>query len=103
MKFKPKPGSIIAVDLDNTLCFNEGFTEQDCLFAEPKKEIIKKINDYHHLGCFIIIFTARRSFLRPATEYWLEKNGVEYNILDIGHKIWANVYIDDRNILIKDL
>ena len=103
MKFQPKPHSIIAVDMDGTLCENEGFTEQDCIDAKPKMDMISKINELHHKGCFIIIYTARRSFLRAVTEYWLEKYEVEYNIIDVGHKVWADYYIDDRNILINDL
>ena len=103
MKYKPKKESIIACDLDGTLCHNEGFTEEACMFAKPNKEMIRKVNEFHRNECFIIIYTARREFLRFATEYWLKKNGVEYNILDIGNKVWADVYIDDRNVLLKDI
>ena len=104
MKLKQFDGSIIAIDLDGTLCSGESFTEEDCLKAKPIQEVIDAVNKklYKDGGCFIIINTARREFLRDATIYWLNKHNVKYHILNCG-KLWSQYYIDDRNVLIKDL
>ena len=104
MKLKQFGSSIIAVDLDGTLCSGESFTEEDCIKAEPIWDMIIMVNDvlYKKKECFIIIYTARREFLRNATEFWLKKYGVKYHTL-VCEKLWAQYYIDDRNILIKDL
>ena len=104
MKLKQFDGSIVAIDLDGTLCSGECFTKEECIKAKPIQEIINVINTklYRDGGCFIIINTARRENLRNATEFWLKKYGVRYHILNCG-KLWAQYYIDDRNILIKDL
>lgn len=97
-----KPNSIIACDLDGTLCEGEAFSDIDCINAKPIWKMIKKINALHRKGNFIIIYTARKEYLRNATEYWLKKHQVEYNVLVCG-KMWATVYIDDRNLKISDL
>ena len=99
-----KEDSIVAVDLDNTLCSGESFTDEDCIKAKPIPEMIKVVNDilFRDKHCFIIIYTARRQFLYNATEFWLKKYGVKYHILVCG-KLWAEYYIDGRNVLIKEL
>ena len=104
MKLKPFKSSIIAVDMDGTLCSGESFTDEDCIKAEPIQEMIDVVNNklYKEKLCFIIIYTARREFLRNATEYWLKKHKVKYHVLVCG-KLWAQYYIDDRNVLINDL
>lgn len=104
MKLKQFDGSIIAVDLDGTLCFGESFTEEDCIKAQPIWDMIIVVNDdlYKEKECFIIIYTARKESLRNATEFWLKKYGVKYHVL-VCEKLWAQYYIDDRNVLIKDL
>ena len=104
MKFKPKKNSIIACDLDKTLCTGESFTDEECIAAEPIQKMIDYVNEVLHKKnhCFINIFTARKEYLRTATEYWLKKHGVKYHTLVMG-KLWSHWYIDDRNLLIKDL
>ena len=99
-----KDGSIVAIDLDGTLCLGESFTEEDCIKALPILDVIDVVNNelYKKKCCYIIIYTARKQFLYNATEFWLKKHGVRYHILVCG-KLWAQHYIDDRNILIKDL
>jgi len=104
MKFKPKKNSIIACDLDKTLCTGESFTDEECIAAEPIQKMIDYVNNvlFKKNHCFINIFTARKEFLRYATEYWLKKHGVKYHTLVMG-KLWSENYLDDRNILLKDL
>ena len=104
MKLKPFNSSIVAVDLDGTLCLGECFTEEDCMKAEPIWKMIEFVNNelYRKKLCFIIVYTARREDLRNATEFWLKKYGIKYHTLVCG-KLWSQFYIDDRNLLIKDL
>jgi len=87
---------IVLVDLDGTLCNGECFTVEDCKKAEPKKDIIEKINELYKYH-FIIIYTARRNHLIPVTLDWLRKNGVYYHALS-NNKIPGHFYIDIKNI-----
>ena len=104
MKFKPKKNSIIACDLDKTLCTGESFTDEECITAEPIPKMIEYVNEVLHKKnhCFINIFTARKEYLRTATEYWLKKHGVKYHTL-VMEKLWSEVYIDDRAVNITDI
>ena len=104
MKYKPKPNSIIAVDLDQTLCTGESFTDEEVIAAKPIQKTIDYVNEilYKKNHCFINIFTARKEFLRHATEYWLQKHGVKYHTLVMG-KLWSEAYIDDRAVNISDI
>ena len=104
MKFKPKKNSIIACDLDKTLCLGESFRDEECIAAEPIPKMIEYVNEVLHKKnhCFINIFTARKEYLRTATEYWLKKHGVKYHTL-VMEKLWSEVYIDDRAVNITDI
>ena len=104
MTFKPKKNSIIACDLDKTLCTGESFTDEECIAAEPIPKMIEYVNEVLHKKnhCFINIFTARKEYLRTATEYWLKKHGVKYHTL-VMEKLWSEVYIDDRAVNITDI
>ena len=104
MKFHPKPNSIIAVDMDKTLCTGESFTDEEVIAAKPIQKMIDYVNEilYKKNHCFINIFTARKEFLRHATEYWLKKHGVKYHTLVMG-KLWSENYIDDRAVNISDI
>lgn len=99
-----KHGSIISLDLDGTLCMGECFTDKDCIKAIPIWDMIIIVNDYlfEKKHCFINIHTARREYLRSATEFWLKKYEIKYHTLVMG-KLWSQYYIDDRNVLIKEL
>ena len=66
--------------------------------ATPRQEVIDITNDLYNKSHIIIIWPARREFLRPATEYWLKKNQVYYHAIDMGHKLGSHVYIDDRAV-----
>ena len=104
MKFHPKPNSIIAVDMDKTLCTGESFTDEEVIAAKPIQKMIDYVNEilYKKNHCFINIFTAREEFLRNSTEYWLKKHGVKYHTLVMG-KLWSEAYIDDRAVNISDI
>jgi len=66
--------------------------------------MIDYVNEVLHKKnhCFINIFTARKEYLRTATEYWLKKHGVKYHTL-VMEKLWSEVYIDDRAVNITDI
>ena len=89
---------LFAVDMDLTLTNEPCWTPEQCLSATPRKEVIELVNKLYGAGNIIIIWTARREMLRPATEYWLKVNGVHYHAIDMGHKLGADAYIDDRAI-----
>jgi uncharacterized HAD superfamily protein len=88
---------LIAVDLDGTLTVESCWTEEECLIATPRKDMIDYVNKLYNEREHIVIWTARRDCLRHATEYWLSKNGVHYHTLDMS-KLPAHLYIDDKAI-----
>jgi len=90
-----KAGSLILVDIDNTLTTSTSWTEQDCLFAPPNKRMIDWVNARYRDCCTIIIYTARREDLREATKYWLKKNNVNYHAIRF-NKIPCDIFIDDK-------
>ena len=87
---------LIAVDLDGTLTKESCWSEEACINATPRQDMIDYVNKLYTGGDHIVIWTARREFLRVATEYWLRKNGVMYHAIDMSHKIGAHIYIDDK-------
>jgi len=91
---------VIHCDLDGTLCVGEAFTEQECLDAKPRLDVIKKINDMFHKK-YIIIWTARRNDLIGASITWLNRHGVLYNAID-NKKGATDIYLDDKCLNIDD-
>ena len=95
---------LIAVDLDGTLTEGDCWTAHECLTAEPRCDIIKKVRDLYYDRNVIIIYTARPETMRNETEYWLRKNGVKYHALVMGNnKMGADIYVDDRAIRPEEL
>jgi hypothetical protein len=88
---------LFAVDLDRTLTKESCWTLDQCLKAEPRKDVVELVNTLYRSGHIIIIWTARREFLRPVTEYWLKTNNVFYHAVQMG-KMGADAYIDDKAI-----
>lgn len=86
---------IILVDLDGTLCTGDSFTARQCSKAIPIKKNINKVNKLH-CSNYIIIYTARRDHLIPATLEWLRRNNVMYQAIS-NHKSSADIYIDNRS------
>lgn len=96
----------IIVDIDETLCT---VTNRDFINAIPIQEVIDKVNEYYDEGYEIVISTARgqnscnspeemQNKYEKVTREWLDKVGVKYHILDIGYKLNADMYIDDKAI-----
>lgn len=86
---------IYAVDLDGMLCEGVCYTPEECLNVQPNLETIKKINELNKTN-FIVIYTARRDHLLPATMEWLRRNNVMYHAIS-NIKMPADVYLDDKN------
>lgn len=94
-----KPHSLIAVDLDNTLCEGEFWGGDE---PKPKQEMIDKIEKLYKQGHHIIIYTARHRNYFQETEAWLIKYKVWYHALSM-EKMGADLYIDDKSIKPEEL
>jgi len=87
---------VIAVDMDGVLCSGEHWTPEECLTAEPLTGNISRVADLYKWN-FIIIYTARKDEMIPATLEWLRRNNVRYHAIS-NLKMCADAYIDDKNI-----
>lgn len=92
---------LILLDVDGTLTTGEAWTEEECLKAKPRKDIIAKTNKLYDEG-IILIWTARKEELMPATLIWLRKHGVKFHGWATGKKP-AGVYIDDKAVRPEEL
>ena len=98
---------IIAVDFDGTLSNGQLFEEMS-----PNMPLILKLIEYKKEGHKLILWTCRGGeWLQEAIdfcrEYSLEFDAVNENItgnsyINISCKVVADVYIDDKNISIKN-
>ena len=89
----------IVIDIDGTIC-EEKPTFEKCL-AKVKPgaiEFIKKLKEENN---FIILYTARSWSEYNMTKYWLEENGIPYDLLMCGKPIY-DLWIDDRAIKFLD-
>jgi len=87
--------SIIAIDLDGTIC-ETCWNESEALNAEPIEGMIQKVNQLSAEGNFIIIYTARKDSMIPATLKWLRQHNVDFDAI-CNNKMVADAYIDDKN------
>jgi trehalose-6-phosphatase len=87
------------VDLDGTLTNGEPFWTQE---PTINPAMLEKVVELYKSGNIIIIWTARQWKHAPETVGWLIKNCVPYHGIQMG-KGGADCYIDDKNVLIKDL
>lgn len=87
---------LIAVDIDDTLTNETCWTDGDCLRATPRKDIIEKIDKLYRNN-FIILYTARRDHLIPATFEWLRRHNVRWHAFS-NQKMPADYYIDDKAV-----
>jgi len=91
----------ILVDFDGVLSTGECWTPEGCLKAEPIQENIDMVNKLHKEN-FIVIWTARRDHLIPASLKWLRQHGVQFDAIS-NKKPAANYYIDDKSTQLKKL
>lgn len=92
---------VIAVDMDGVLCRGEAWTPQECLEAEPCEKTIQIVNSLS-MENFIIIWTARRDSLIPATLHWLRMQGVRFEAIS-NNKMVADVYVDNKMKSLEEL
>lgn len=101
----------IAVDFDGTLT---SCGDQFPKCGEPNPYAIDVIKRFKREGHKVILNTCRRNEHLHAAVEWMKLHGIEpdsindnpwaraiYNDPDPGTKVFAHVYIDDRNIFIK--
>lgn len=100
----------LVVDFDDTLCIT---TTRDWENAQPKWDIINKVNLFYEKGWQILIVTARGQLscngdtkkadqkYRTVIEKWLNKHNVKYHSLHF-EKFLGAFYIDDKNLTIED-
>jgi len=87
---------VICVDLDGTLADGVSWTPEECLGAKPNEELIEQINELYEEN-FIVLYTARRDHLIPATLEWCRRNNVQWHAWS-NKKIGAEYYLDDRSL-----
>ena len=84
---------IYAIDIDGTLCKEEGrWWEYEK--AKPYKGAIKKVNALFSQGHHIFIHTSRFESDRGVTKKWLDENKVRYHKL-VMDKPRADIYVDN--------
>ena len=101
---------IVAVDFDGTLCEN-AFPE----IGKPKRDVIDTIKEYKKYGWKIILWTCRnKEYLYKAVS-WCKAQGLEFDAINENlpeveevfggytRKIFADVYIDDKNVLLREV
>lgn len=88
------------IDIDNTICKEEG----PVINRVPWMDRIKKINKLYNDGHIIIFYTARgnksgrgETYYRPITEAQLAAWGVNYHELYF-KPFDGDIFIDDRSI-----
>jgi uncharacterized HAD superfamily protein len=87
-------GKVIAVDMDGTLTKDVAWNAEDAINAEPRWEMIEKVNKLYKSN-FIVIHTARRDDMYQATKDWLAMHQVKYHAIAM-EKMAADIYIDDK-------
>ena len=93
---------IISVDIDGTLLYSI-FDAEKCEYfvVEPRRKIIKKINELYDVGHRVIINTGRHWNHMKTTITQLNLYGVKYHSLVMG-KIPADIIIDDKSMKPED-
>lgn len=87
---------IYLIDVDGTLCVETCYKPEECLKATPIQKNINKVNKKFLKG-FVVIYTARRDPLIPATMRWLRKNLVDYHAIS-NHKVPGDEYFDNKSV-----
>jgi hypothetical protein len=97
-----KSKTILAIDIDGTLCKELCYTEEECRNATPNHLIIGKVNRLYKMdGIEIVIYSARVNRLKEATLEWLKYWGVKYHRYG-PRKMPFDWLVDDRTIRPED-
>lgn len=101
---------IVAVDFDGTLCENM-FPK----IGAPKNDMIQAIKEYKSYGWKIILWTCRNNEHLTKAVDWCKAHGLEFDAINTNlpevqkvfggdtRKIFADVYIDDKNVLLREV
>ena len=92
--FSEHPYLVIHFDLDKTLSKDTCWTPDDCLQAMPDHEAIRACNELAQKH-IVIIYTARKDDLIPASLYWLRANGIAFDGIS-NNKQASCLYVDDK-------
>ena len=84
---------IYCFDLDQTLIETSGGNYAD---SKPIQYRIDKVNELAKRGDTIIIQTARGKHWYDFTKNQLLRFNINYHLLSVGDKIYADFYIDDK-------
>ncbi len=99
-KLKQIKEIVVNLDCDGTLTESICWTPKECLkakFIERLRPVIEELYNTH----FLVIYTARRDHLIPATLEWLRRNNIPYHAIS-NKKIPGN-YIDDKAVNPSDI
>lgn len=101
---------IVAVDFDGTLC-DDNFPK----IGKPHFNVIDKIKEYKSFGWKVILWTCRNGKDLDKAVQWCDEQGLKFDAVNENlpeveelfggwtRKIFADVYIDDKNVLIKEV
>lgn len=101
---------IVAIDFDGTLC-QDIFPE----IGKAHNNVIQIVKEYKRYGWKIILWSCRNGKALDEAVEWCKNQGLEFdavneNIPEVKkmfggdtRKIFANAYVDDRNVLVPVL
>lgn len=97
---------IIAIDFDGTICQNK-YPE----IGAPMPLAIESIKELKERGHDLILWTCRQGEQLDGAVRWCEEHGIPFDLVNefepnnlrafgavAGNKVFANIYIDDRNL-----
>lgn len=102
---------IYAVDFDGTLCRGSRYPT----IGVPNYYLIEFLKERRNQGDIVILWTCREGNLLEDAVSWCKKYGLEFDYINANteqnkktfgndcRKIFANYYIDDRNMTVNDL
>lgn len=101
---------IIACDFDGTLCFNK-YPE----IGAKRDSAFRYLHEQQEQGAAVILWTCRTGNILEDAVNWCAANGLYFDSInenlpqikesfgDDPRKVFANVYLDDRAVNIKEL
>lgn len=92
---------IIAIDMDGVICKEVCWDEEECRNATPNNRMIEIVNELSKTK-HIVVYTARKDNLIPATLKWLRRHEVKFDAIS-NNKMPADAYIDDKAINVDDI
>lgn len=95
--------SLIAVDMDGTLCLGEFWGRPTDPEPTPNQPIVDLVRELHMKGAHIVLYSARQPFMYASTHAWLIKHGVPFHGICMTMKPGADLYIDDKTLNTEDM